>query len=55
VREGEEAPEPSTSDAENEKDVLRHGMESIPGVKEAQEIKETASKIKAASRFFFKK
>jgi hypothetical protein len=30
-------------------------VENIPGVKEAHEIKKTASKIKAASKFFLKK
>ena len=55
VKEDKEAPSPATANAENKKDALRNGMESIPGVKEAQEIKETARKIKAASRFFLKK
>ena len=55
VKEDKDAPSPSTSNAENKKDVLREEMENIPGVKEAQEIKNAASKIKAASRFFLKK
>jgi sec-independent protein translocase protein TatA len=46
----------SASDSnENEKDFINKKVEDIPGVKEAREIKETASKIKAASRFFLKK
>ena len=53
IKEEEQAPSPAST--ENEKNVLRENMENIPGVKEAQEIKETASKIKAAGRFFLKK
>ena len=46
----------SASDSnENEKNFINKKVEDIPGVKEAREIKETASKIKAASRFFLKK
>jgi sec-independent protein translocase protein TatA len=53
--EGEEESSPATANNENEKDVFQDKMEDIPGVKEAQEIKKTASKIKAAGRFFMKK
>jgi sec-independent protein translocase protein TatA len=38
-----------------EKGSLQEKMEQIPGIKEAQDIKETANKIKAASKFFIKK
>ena len=54
--EDEKSPPPTKDDQQNEKDVLQDKkMENVPGVKEAQEIKETAKKIKAASKFFFKK
>ena len=53
VKEDKEAPSPAS--AENEKETLREKMENIPGVKEAEEIRDTASKIKAASKFFLKK
>ena len=53
VKEDKEAPSPAS--AENEKEALLGKMENIPGVKEAEEIRETASKIKAASKFFLKK
>ena len=42
-------------DKKKNKDSAQTKMEDIPGVKEAREIKETAGKIKAASRFFLKK
>lgn len=52
----EEAPSSADSDSrDHEKDYIRDKLEEVPGVKEVQEIKETASKIKAASRFFLKK
>jgi TatA/E family protein of Tat protein translocase len=35
--------------------TLKGQLENLPGMKEAQEIKETAGKIKAASRMFLKK
>ena len=38
-----------------DKGSLEKKMEQIPGVKEAQEIKEAANKIKAAGKFFIKK
>ena len=53
VKEDNEALSPAS--AENEKEVLREKMENIPGVKEAEEIRETASKIKSVSKFFLKK
>ena len=55
VKEGKDEPSPDASSDENDKDLLREGIENIPGVKEAQEIKKSASKLKAASRFFLKK
>ncbi len=55
VKEGKDESLPDASSDENDRDALREGMENIPGVKEAQEIKKTASKIKAASKFFLKK
>ena len=55
IKEDEEAPSPAAGGVENEKDDLQEKMEDIPGVKEAQEIKKTASKIKAASKFILKK
>lgn len=45
----------ATDEGGDKKDFIQEKMEDIPGVKEAQEIKETASKIKAASKFFLKK
>jgi sec-independent protein translocase protein TatA len=53
IKEDKEAPSPASE--ENRKDVQQEKMENIPGVKEAQEIRETASKIKAASKFFLRK
>ena len=50
--------EAAARDAENnsvEQGSLEEKMEQIPGIKEAQEIKETANKIKAASKWFIKK
>ena len=55
IKDDQEASSSDSSDSESEKDFVQKKMEDIPGVKEAQEIKETASKIKAASRFFLKK
>jgi len=55
VKEGKDEPSPDASSDENDKDVFQEGLENIPGVREAQEIKKTASKIKAASKFFLKK
>jgi TatA/E family protein of Tat protein translocase len=53
--EREETSSPETTTKEEKKGVLENEVEKLPGVKEAKEIKETASKIKAASRFFLKK
>jgi len=55
IKDDAETPSSSGSSAENEKDFIQEQVENIPGVKEAQEIKKTASKIKAASKFFLKK
>jgi len=55
IKDDTETPSSAESSTENEKDFIQEKVENIPGVKEAQEIKKTASKIKAASRFFFKK
>ena len=55
IKEDKEPSSSAAGNAENEKSLLREEMENIPGVKEAQEIKDTASKIKAASKFFLKK
>jgi sec-independent protein translocase protein TatA len=51
----EEGAHSSTRASEQEDNVLKRELEHLPGVKEAQEIKETARKIKAAGRVFFKK
>ncbi len=55
IKDDTETPSSAESSTENEKDFIQEQVENIPGVKEAQEIKKTASKIKAASRFFLKK
>jgi Sec-independent protein translocase protein TatA len=55
IKDDAETPSSAESSTENEKDFIKEQVENIPGVKEAQEIKKTASKIKAASRFFLKK
>ena len=55
IKEDEGASSSERSSSENKVDFVQDKMENIPGVKEAQEIKETASKIKAASRFFLRK
>ena len=48
--------ERATATETDEKDEsLKRQVENVPGIKEAQEIKKTAGKIKAASRFFLKK
>ena len=47
--------ENSRDSSGEEKDFMQEKVEDIPGVKEAKEIKETAGKIKAASKFFLKK
>ena len=55
IKDDPETPSSAESSTENEKDFVQEQVENIPGVKEAQEIKKTANKIKAASRFFLKK
>ena len=55
IKDDPETPSSAESSTENEKDFVQERVENIPGVKEAQEIKKTANKIKAASRFFLKK
>jgi sec-independent protein translocase protein TatA len=55
IKDDTETPSSAETSPENEKDFIQEQVENIPGVKEAQEIKKTASKIKAASRFFLKK
>jgi len=52
---GERGAQSADSAGEREDNPLKHGFEELPGVKEAKEIKETASKIKAAGRVFLKK
>lgn len=52
---GEEAAHGSKNASEQGDNPLKHELENLPGVKEAQEIKETASKLKAAGRVFLKK
>jgi sec-independent protein translocase protein TatA len=52
---GEEGAHSAESAREHKDNPLKRGLENLPGVKEAQEIKETASKIKAAGRMFLKK
>jgi sec-independent protein translocase protein TatA len=55
IKDDPETSSSAKSSTENEKDFVQERVENIPGVKEAQEIKKTANKIKAASRFFLKK
>jgi sec-independent protein translocase protein TatA len=55
IKDDTETPSSAETSPENEKDFIQEQVENIPGVKKAQEIKKTASKIKAASRFFLKK
>ena len=52
---GEEEAHSIKSASEQEENPLKRELGNLPGVKEAQEIKETASKIKAAGRVFLKK
>jgi len=51
----DEGGQASKGASEKEDDALTRQFKNLPGVKEAQEIKETASKIKAAGRVFLKK
>mgnify|MGYP003565928906 CR=1 FL=1 len=55
IKEDKEKTSPASDSSEDKKDFVQEKVEDIPGVKEAKEIKETASKIKAASKFFLKK
>ena len=55
IKDDQDASSSEKPSRENKVDFVQDKMENMPGVKEAQEIKETASKIKAASRFFLKK
>ena len=55
IKDDQEKSSADKADSESEKNFIQEKMEDIPGVKEAQEIKETAGKIKAAGRFFLKK
>jgi sec-independent protein translocase protein TatA len=55
IKEDKEKSSPASGSSEGKKDFIQEKVEDIPGVKEAKEIKETASKIKAASKFFLKK
>ena len=51
----EEGAHSAASAREHKDDPLRRELDNLPGVKEVQEIKETASRIKAAGRVFLKK
>ena len=55
IKDDKEKSSPPSNISEVKKDSIKEKVEDIPGVKEAKEIKETASKIKAASKFFLKK
>ena len=55
IKNDKEKSSPGPDSNEKKKDFIQEKVEDIPGVKEAKEIKETASKIKAASKFFLKK
>jgi len=55
IKDDKEKSSPESDTSEEKKDFIQQKVENIPGVKEAKEIKETASKIKAASKFFLKK
>jgi sec-independent protein translocase protein TatA len=52
---GDEPDQAAKSTNERGDHTLKGQLENLPGMKEAQEIKETASKIKAAGRVFLKK
>jgi sec-independent protein translocase protein TatA len=45
----------SSADTDSARDSGGGALQGLPGVKEARDIKETAGKIKAASRLFLKK
>jgi sec-independent protein translocase protein TatA len=55
IKEDKEKSSPESDSNEEKKDFIQEKVEDIPGVKQAKDIKETASKIKAASKFFLKK
>ena len=55
IKDDKETSSSASDSSEDKKDFIQKKVEDIPGVKEAKEIKETASKIKAASNFFLKK
>ena len=55
IKDDKEVSSPASGSNEGKKDFIQEKVEDIPGVKEAKEMKETASKIKAAGRFFLKK
>jgi TatA/E family protein of Tat protein translocase len=55
IKDDKEKSSPGSDSSEEKKDFVQEKVEDIPGVKEAKDIKETASKIKAASKFFLKK
>jgi len=55
IKNDKEKSSSGSDSSEAKKDFIQEKVEDIPGVKEAKEIKETASKIKAASKFFLKK
>ena len=55
IKEDTEEASASPDSSEEKKDFIQEKVQDIPGVKEAKEIKKTASKIKAASKFFLKK
>jgi sec-independent protein translocase protein TatA len=52
---GDKGDQASEGPREHEENPLKRQIENLPGVKEAREIKETASKIKAVGRGFLKK
>ncbi len=55
IKDDKQKSSPGSDSSESKKDFIQEKVEDIPGVKEAKEIKETANKIKAASKFFLKK
>jgi len=52
---GEEEAQSPKSASDQDDNPLKRELENLPGMREAKEIKETASKIKAAGRAFLKK
>jgi sec-independent protein translocase protein TatA len=55
IKDDKQKSSPGSDSSESKKDFIQEKVEDIPGVKEAKEIKETANKIKTASKFFLKK